>query len=66
MRLIHRPAKTMALFGVVMRLDRDAIAFQRRDHVAGLLRHHHGIQFTLKEITGTRMLLACSNGVRAA
>ncbi|MNQ75147.1 hypothetical protein D3C85_899310 [compost metagenome] len=39
----------MAFVRVVMRFDQDAVVPQRRDHVAGLLRDDHGIQFSLKE-----------------
>ncbi|MNC24837.1 hypothetical protein D3C75_729040 [compost metagenome] len=49
MGLVTGLAKAMAFIGVVMRFDQDAVVLQCRDHVAGLLRDDHGIQFSLKE-----------------
>lgn len=49
MGLITSLAEAMAFVRVIMRFNQNAVFLQRLDHVAGLLRHHHGIQFTLEE-----------------
>src|SRR3546814_17016782 len=49
MSLVYGLAKAMALIGVVMRFYHDAVVLQCLDHIAGLLRHDHCIQFTLEK-----------------